>query len=103
MALHHRRGYIVDDKRFQPPKDGWLPEGKSEEDVYKLKHLKSVVVTGLSMMQPHAESGERHSWHRFLGLTFQRQMFLSNGPQMQWRAEGEPLGTLCRHQRTFSC
>ena len=38
---------LIDDKAFQPPKDGWLPERKSEEDVYKLKHLKSVVVTRL--------------------------------------------------------
>jgi len=38
---------LIGDKVFQPPKDGWLPEGKSEEDVYKLKHLKSVVVTRL--------------------------------------------------------
>ena len=38
---------LIGDKVFQPEKDGWLPEGKSEEDVYKLKHLKSVVVTRL--------------------------------------------------------
>ena len=37
----------VDEKAFQPPKDGWLPNGKSEEDACKLKHLKSVVVTRL--------------------------------------------------------
>ena len=38
---------LIGDNVFQPPKDGWLPEGKSEEDVYKLEHLKSVVVTRL--------------------------------------------------------
>ena len=38
---------LIDDTAFQPPKDGWLPDGKSEEDVYKLKHLKSMVVTRL--------------------------------------------------------
>ena len=38
---------LIGDKSFQPPKDGWLPEGKSEEDVYKLKHLKSIVITRL--------------------------------------------------------
>ena len=38
---------LIDDKAFQPPKDGWLPDGKSEEDVYKLKHFKSVLVTRL--------------------------------------------------------
>ena len=31
---------LIDDKAFQPPKDGWLPSGQIEEDVYKLKHLK---------------------------------------------------------------
>ena len=38
---------LIDDTAFQPPKDGWSPDGKSEEDVYKLKHLKSMVVTRL--------------------------------------------------------
>ena len=38
---------LIDDKAFQPPKDGWLSDGKSEEDVYKLKRLRSVVVTRL--------------------------------------------------------
>ena len=37
----------VDENVFQPPKDGWLPSGKSVQYVYKLKHLKSVVVTRL--------------------------------------------------------
>ena len=82
-------GAVIDDKAFQPPTDGWLSDGKSEEDVYKLKRLRSVVVTRL----PNDATSCREWRAAFLAsisrIDLSKTDFLSNGPHMQWRAEGK--------------
>ena len=64
-------GHVV-----QPPKDGWLLSGKIEEDVCKIKHLKSVVVTRLPNNATSCSEWRAAFLAPFLGLICQRRTSL---------------------------